>query len=110
MCQSDDRDADAYAGLGEAELALENYQEARDAFQKALQRNPSDQASKKQLELIEQRSGAGSERARIESSEPLRAEQRTAAGRDDAIRPAASLAARRLDPAQESPRRPPAAR
>ena len=37
VVRTDDRDADAYAGLGEAELALENYQEARDAFQKALQ-------------------------------------------------------------------------
>ena len=33
---------EAYAGLGEAELAMENYQDARDAFQKALERNPSD--------------------------------------------------------------------
>ena len=44
-------DASAYAGLGQAELALENYQESRDAFQKALQRNPSDETSKKLLAL-----------------------------------------------------------
>ena len=56
MVRTDDRDADAYAGLGEAELALENYQEARDAFQKALDRNPSDEASKKQLGVESSRS------------------------------------------------------
>jgi chloride channel protein, CIC family len=54
VVRTDDRDANAYAGLGEAELALENYQEARNAFQKALDRNPSDEASKRQLALIEQ--------------------------------------------------------
>jgi chloride channel protein, CIC family len=54
MARTDDRDADAYTGLGEAELASENYQEARDAFLKALDRNPSDPASKTQLALIEQ--------------------------------------------------------
>jgi chloride channel protein, CIC family len=54
VVRTDDRDANAYAGLGEAELALENYQEARNAFRKALDRNPSDEASKRQLALIEQ--------------------------------------------------------
>jgi tetratricopeptide (TPR) repeat protein len=53
MAQADHRDAAAYAGLGEAELAMENYQDARDAFQEALDRNPSDQASKQRLELSE---------------------------------------------------------
>ena len=51
MVQTDDRDADAYAGLGEADLAMENYQDARNAFQKALQLNPADQAIKTQLDL-----------------------------------------------------------
>jgi chloride channel protein, CIC family len=54
LARTDDRDADAYAGLGEAELALENYQEARDAFQQALDRNPSDEAGKRQLAFSEQ--------------------------------------------------------
>jgi CIC family chloride channel protein len=53
VVRTDDRDAEAYAGLGEAELALENYPEARDAFQKGLARNPSDETSKKQLGLID---------------------------------------------------------
>jgi chloride channel protein, CIC family len=45
--------ASGYAGLGQVELGLENYQEARDAFLKAVERNPSDQTSKQQLELTE---------------------------------------------------------
>jgi tetratricopeptide (TPR) repeat protein len=52
--KADDRNASAYAGLGEVELGLENYQEARDAFRSAIERNPSDQASKKDLALSEQ--------------------------------------------------------
>ncbi len=51
IAQTDDRDAEAYAGLGEAELAMENYQDARDAFQKALQLNPTDETSKTQFDL-----------------------------------------------------------
>jgi tetratricopeptide (TPR) repeat protein len=53
VARTDDRDAEAYAGLGEADLALENYPEAREALQKALARNPSDETSKKQLALID---------------------------------------------------------
>jgi len=53
LLKTDDRNAEAYAGLGTAELALEDYPSARDAFQKALRWNPSDQASQKQLNLIE---------------------------------------------------------
>jgi len=53
LIKADDRNADAYAALGAAELALENYRDARDAFQKAVQRNPSDEASKKQLDLTQ---------------------------------------------------------
>jgi tetratricopeptide (TPR) repeat protein len=54
LARTDARNADAYQGLGEAELALDNYQEARDAFQKALDLNPTDPAGKKQLDLSEQ--------------------------------------------------------
>ena len=53
LIKRDDRDPEAYAGLGQAELALDNYQEARDAFERALERNPSDDTSKKQLALID---------------------------------------------------------
>jgi tetratricopeptide (TPR) repeat protein len=51
LVKADDRDADAYAALGTAQLALGHYPDARDAYQNALQRNPSDAASKKQLDL-----------------------------------------------------------
>lgn len=54
IVQTNDRDADAYAGLGGAELSMEDYPAARDAFQKAVQWNPSDDTSKKQLQLSEQ--------------------------------------------------------
>jgi chloride channel protein, CIC family len=53
VLKTDDRNAKAYAGLGAAELAQENYEAARDAFQNALRWNPSDEASKKQLDLCE---------------------------------------------------------
>ena len=53
VIKADDRDANAFAGLGEADLALENYQDARNAFEKAVERNPSDEASKKGLALSE---------------------------------------------------------
>jgi tetratricopeptide (TPR) repeat protein len=53
VVRTDDRDGEAYAGLGQAELALENYPEARDALQRALARNPADESSKKQLGLID---------------------------------------------------------
>ena len=54
LIQTDDRDAHAYAGLGQAELALENYPDAHDAFEKAVHWNPSDAASKNNLDLTAQ--------------------------------------------------------
>jgi CIC family chloride channel protein len=54
LVKADHRNADAYSGLGAAELALERYPEARDAFQKTLELNPSDEASKNQLDLTQQ--------------------------------------------------------
>ncbi len=53
LLKLDPRNAGAYAGLGTVELALENYQAARDAFQAAVQWNPSDALSRKQLDLSE---------------------------------------------------------
>jgi tetratricopeptide (TPR) repeat protein len=47
--------AEAYAELGNTEVALQNYSVARAAFQKALQLNPSDQASQKQLDRLSKR-------------------------------------------------------
>ena len=50
---SDPRNATAYAGLGQAELAMEHYPEARDAFAKAVALDAADQTSKKGLALSE---------------------------------------------------------
>ena len=47
------QNAQAAAGLGQAELVLNNYHEAREAFQKAVEQNPTDAASKTQLALID---------------------------------------------------------
>ena len=51
LLKTDAKNAQAYAGLGAAELALENYQEARDAYRQAVGLNPSDSVSNKQLDL-----------------------------------------------------------
>jgi tetratricopeptide (TPR) repeat protein len=53
VIKTDNRNADAYAGLGSAEIALEGYDEARDAFRTALQWNPEDAMSQKELALTE---------------------------------------------------------
>lgn len=47
------RDAVAQAGLGEAELALENYAAAQSAFRRAVREDPRDQASRKALDLVD---------------------------------------------------------
>lgn len=54
ILQSDKQDAEAYSGLGEAELALGDYRSAQRAFRSAIRRNPSDQASEKGLQVAEQ--------------------------------------------------------
>jgi chloride channel protein, CIC family len=48
------QDADAYAGLGQAEFVLGNFLSAEQALKNALRRNPGDVKSKQQLELSEQ--------------------------------------------------------
>ena len=54
MVQTDDRDWNAYAGLGQAELAMENYLDARAALQKALEVNPAaGETIKAQLDLTD---------------------------------------------------------
>ena len=52
VVQTDSRDAGAYAGLGQAELAMDSYQEARAAFSRAIELKP-DEASKRQLQLTQ---------------------------------------------------------
>ena len=53
VVQTDAKNADAYAGLGQAELAMDNYQDARAAFARAIELKP-DEESRRQLELTQQ--------------------------------------------------------
>lgn len=48
------QDADAYAGLGEAEFARGNYRSARANFEAALHLRPADEASRQRLDLCNQ--------------------------------------------------------
>lgn len=48
------RDGEAYAGLGEAELALGNYRDAQTAFRRALRANPEDDATERRLETVDE--------------------------------------------------------
>ncbi len=48
------QDADAYAGLGQAEYSLGNFQSAQHALKTALLLNPSDGKLKQRLEIVEQ--------------------------------------------------------
>jgi CIC family chloride channel protein len=54
VLQKDKQDADAYAGLGDAYLALDSFRAARDAYENAIRWNPEDETSHKQLQLTGQ--------------------------------------------------------
>ena len=54
VLRTNNRDSQAEAGVGMAELALEDYRAARNAFRNVVRLNPSDQQSQRQLELVEQ--------------------------------------------------------
>lgn len=53
VLKSNGQNAEAYAGLGQAQLALDDYRDARDAFEQAVQLNPMDQSSKRELEVCD---------------------------------------------------------
>jgi len=53
ILRTNSRDAQAWASLGMAGLAQEDYQAARNAFRSAVRFDPSDEQSRKQLELSE---------------------------------------------------------
>jgi tetratricopeptide (TPR) repeat protein len=53
LAREKNRDAEAYAGLGAAEFAQEQYSAAREAFRSALRVNPSDEATQRELALCE---------------------------------------------------------
>jgi tetratricopeptide (TPR) repeat protein len=51
--RENNRDAEAYAGLGAAEFAEDQYAAAREAFRSALRLNASDEATQRELALCE---------------------------------------------------------
>ena len=53
LVRENNRDAEAYSGLGAAEFAEEQYVAAREAFRSALRLNPSDEATQRELALCE---------------------------------------------------------
>jgi tetratricopeptide (TPR) repeat protein/CBS domain-containing protein len=53
LVRSNNRDAEAYSGLGAAEFAEERYAAAREALRTAVRLNPSDEATGRQLALCE---------------------------------------------------------
>jgi tetratricopeptide (TPR) repeat protein/CBS domain-containing protein len=53
VLHTDSRDPHAWAGVGMAELALEDYRTARNAFRNATRWDPADEQSRRNLELAE---------------------------------------------------------
>ena len=53
LVRANNRDAEAYSGLGAAEFAEERYVAAREAFRSALRWNPSDVTSQRELALCD---------------------------------------------------------
>jgi tetratricopeptide (TPR) repeat protein len=53
VLRTNSRDAQAWASLGMAELAQEDYRATRNAFLNAVRLDPSDEQSRRQLELVE---------------------------------------------------------
>jgi tetratricopeptide (TPR) repeat protein len=53
LVRENNRDAEAYSGLGAAEFAQDRYVSAREAFRSALRSNPSDEAAQRELALCE---------------------------------------------------------
>ena len=53
LVRANNRDAEAYSGLGAAEFAAERYVAAREAFRSALRWNPSDETSQRELALCD---------------------------------------------------------
>jgi tetratricopeptide (TPR) repeat protein len=54
LLRKNPNDADAYAGMGEAQFARANYRAAVNDFQAAVRLNPSDEVSRQRLELCQQ--------------------------------------------------------
>jgi CIC family chloride channel protein len=75
IAQSSPGDAEAWSGLGTTELALEDYTAARNAFGNALRADPSDAASRKQLQVAERVLALDPDARGIRASERYRRSQ-----------------------------------
>jgi tetratricopeptide (TPR) repeat protein len=72
LIQNDPANADAHAGLGEAELARGNYQDAEAAFHSALRRRPGDSSIGQRMNLARQLTELDPTPRRISSIEKYR--------------------------------------
>jgi len=69
LLQSNPRDAEAYAGLGAAELAQDDFVAARDAYRSAVRWNPDDPSTRTQLDLCDRAAALDPDAPRLRSSE-----------------------------------------
>jgi len=69
------QDGDAYAGLGEAEFALDDYRSAEKAFKSALDRKPGDAELEKRLELVSRIVSLDPNLRGLRAAEPYRRSQ-----------------------------------
>ncbi|HTR34539.1 MAG TPA: chloride channel protein [Bryobacteraceae bacterium] len=69
LLRSNSRDAQAWAGLGAAQLAQDNFAAARDAFRNAVRWNPADTDSQKELEFCEMATALDPSAPKLRSAE-----------------------------------------
>lgn len=72
LIKQNSKDADAYAGLGQAELQMGNYRAAREAFLSAAARKPHDPSIQKKVELATTLSALDPTARRLTSHEKYR--------------------------------------
>jgi tetratricopeptide (TPR) repeat protein len=75
ILQRDRNDADAYAGLGDAEVAQWNYTAARDAYNRAFAARPSDESIQQRLKICDQVLATDPTMAGLRSAERYRRSQ-----------------------------------
>jgi tetratricopeptide (TPR) repeat protein len=75
ILRGNDQDAGAYAGLGAAQLAQDNYAGARSSFRSALRYDPGDETARKQLDLDERILALDPDARGIRSAERYRRSQ-----------------------------------
>ena len=85
VTERDPQDAQAFAGLGEAEYQLADYPDARAAFESALRRNPNDTAAQKRLAACDQILSLDPTRRGLGAAERFRRSQELLSGVLDAL-------------------------